>query len=95
MRQFLATVLLGMAITAVCQATDYTSAATVNATFQCPEVLASDEARAAELKAFLEWMRGQRPDWSMPKVTGYRLYLLEERHCDKTLAAIQATKAVH
>ena len=95
MKHLLATLVLGTAITAVCQATDYTSAATVSATFQCPEDLASDEARAAELKAFLGWIRGQHPDWSMPKVTGYRLFLLEERDCKGTLAVIQTTKAVH
>lgn len=95
MKHLLATLLSAAAITSVGHATDYTSPATVNATFQCPAALASDEARGAELKAFLEWMHSQHPDWSMPKVTGFRLYLLEERRCEKTLAAIQTTKAIH
>jgi hypothetical protein len=69
--------------------------ATVNATFRCPEALANDGARATELKAFVDWMRSQHPDWSMPEVTGSRLYLLEVHHCDKTLAAIQETKSIH
>jgi hypothetical protein len=95
MKYLAMTLLLAMAISAVSRATDYTSAATVNATFQCPEALANDEARATELKAFLDWMRSQHPGWSMPKVTGSRLYLLEAHHCDKTLAYIQETKSIH
>lgn len=80
---------------AVCHATDYTSPATIGARFRCPEELAGDAARAAELKGYIDWMRGQHPDWSMPEVIGSRLYLLEKHHCDKTLAAIQATKSIH
>ena len=53
------------------------------------------QGKYTELKGFLDWMQGQHPDWSMPKITGYRLYLLEEFKCDQTLAAIQTTKAIH
>jgi hypothetical protein len=95
MKYLMATLLLAVVVAPVGRATDYTSAATVSATFQCPEQLPSDQARAAELKGYIDWMLGQHPDWSMPKITGTRLYLLEIHHCDKTLAAIQATKSIH
>jgi hypothetical protein len=91
----MATLLLATLISPVGQATDYTSPGTVSATFQCPEELPGDQARAAELKGYIDWVRSQHPDWSMPKVTGTRLYLLEIHHCDKTLAAVQATKSIH
>jgi hypothetical protein len=87
--------LLAMVISPISHATDYTSAATISATFQCPEQLPSDAARAAELKGYIDWMHGQHPDWPMPEVIGARLYLLERYHCDKTLAVIQATKSIH
>jgi hypothetical protein len=94
--KYLAATLTCLAVLApLSRATDYTSAATVSATFGCPEALPSDEARAAELKAYVDWMRAQHPDWTPAKVTGSRLYMLELRHCDKTIAAIQATNAVH
>jgi hypothetical protein len=95
MKYLTATLLLAAVISPVGRATDYTSAATISATFQCPEELPSDEARAAELKGYIDWMHGQHPDWSMPKITGTRLYLLEMHHCTKTLDAIQATKSIH
>jgi hypothetical protein len=94
--KYLAATLTCLAVLApLSRATDYTSAATVSATFQCPEALPSDEARAAELKAYIDWMRAQHPDWTPATTMGYRLYLLETRHCDTTIAAIQATKTVH
>ena len=95
MKYLTAALLLAAVISPVGRATDYTSAATISATFQCPEELPSDEVRAAELKGYIDWMRGQHPDWSMPKITGTRLYLLEMHHCVETLAAIQATKSIH
>jgi hypothetical protein len=94
--KYLAATLTCLAVLApLSRATDYTSAAAVSATFECPEALPSDQARAAELKAYLDWMRTQHPDWVAAKIIGSRLYLLELRHCDQTIAAIQATKAVH
>ena len=94
--KYLAATLAYLAVlTPLSRATDYTSAATVSATFQCPEALPSDEARAAELKAYVDWMRAQHPDWTPATTMGYRLYLLETRHCDTAIAAIQATKTVH
>jgi hypothetical protein len=76
-------------------ATEYTSEATVLATFSCPEALPSDDARAAELKAYLAWMTVQHPDWVLAKTTGHRLYLLERHNCQKTIERIQATKSIH
>jgi hypothetical protein len=94
--KYLAATLTCLAILApLSRATDYTSAATVSATFACPESLPSDEARAAELKAYLDWMRAQHPDWTPATITGARLYMLESHHCDQTIAAIATTKALH
>jgi len=74
-----------LAATAVA-GTDYTSEATVLTTFQCPESLKDDAERATSLQEFMKWISALHPDWSAPKITGYRLYLLERHHCDKTLA---------
>ena len=95
MRRLTAALFLAAGASVVGHATDYTSPDSVRATFQCPDRLPSDAARTAELMAYLDWMRSLHPDWSMPKVTGFRLYLLEEHHCDRTLAVIQATKSIH
>lgn len=94
-RVSVALMLLAGLVASVCRATDYTSPATVHATFRCPESFATDAVRTAELQDFLDWMHLQHPDWSLPKITGYRLFLLEEFHCNKTIATIQTTKAVH
>jgi hypothetical protein len=79
-----------LATTTTVAATDYTSEATVLATFQCPESLKDDAERASSLQEFMQWIRARHPDWSAPKITGYRLYLLERHHCDKTLAELRA-----
>jgi hypothetical protein len=83
-----AAALLLLPVTAI-SATDYSSAATVAATFECPESQSSDAARASSLRHFMSWIRGLHPDWSTPKITGYRLYLLERNHCEQTLAKIR------
>jgi hypothetical protein len=95
MKLLMAMMLLAGVISPVCRATDYTSPATVNATFKCPEGLADDAARTVELRGFLDWTHRQHPDWSMPKITGYRLYLLERLHCERTVTAISTTKVIH
>jgi hypothetical protein len=82
--------ILYLAVTTPVAAIDYTSEATVLATFECPESLKDDAARASSLREFLTWIQGLHPDWSSPKVTGYRLYLLERHHCDQTLAQLRA-----
>ena len=79
----------------IAAATDYTSDATVLATFECPESLKDDAARAAAGIEFLTWIRGRHPHWSIAKVTGYRLYLLEKHHCDRSLAKIRASTSGH
>ena len=79
-----------LATTTTGGATDYTSEATVIATFQYPESLKNDAERASSLQEFRTWMRTRHPDWSGPKITGYRLYLLERHHCDKALAEFRA-----
>jgi hypothetical protein len=74
-------------------ATDYSSEASVNATFECPEALKSDAERASSLRQFMSWIRGVHPDWPTPKIVGYRLFLLERYHCDQSLAKFRADPA--
>lgn len=94
--KYLAATLACVAVLApLSRATDYTSAETVSATFECPEALPNDEARAVELKAYLDWMHTQHPDWPPAQILGSRMYLLQSHDCDKTIAAILATKALH
>jgi len=72
------------------RATDYSSETTVLSTFECPESLGSNADRAASLQQFMAWMRGLHPDWSAAEINGYRLYLLERYHCERTLAEFRA-----
>ena len=94
MKYLPATLFLVLVFSTLSHATDYTLEATVLATFSCPEALPNDQARAAELKAYLDWMSVQHSDWPLAKATGYRLYLLERNNCRQTIAKIQATKSI-
>jgi len=80
---------------AAAAATDYTSDATVLATFECPEALKDDAARRAASRDFSAWVHRSHPDWTAAKLTGYRLYVLEKHHCDKSIAAMRADAAKH
>jgi hypothetical protein len=95
MKYLMASLFVALGLSPGCRATDYTSAATISATFRCPEDLPNDAARATELKGYIDWVHSQHPEWPMPEITGTRLFLLERNHCDKTLASIRTTKAIH
>jgi hypothetical protein len=59
-------------------------------TFRCPESLTDNSARLAALQQFLAWVRDHHSDWTIAKTTGYRLYLLEKHHCDRTLSQLRS-----
>jgi hypothetical protein len=88
----IATALL-LAPAAALDATDYSSEASVSATFECPESLKNDAERAAALRQFMSWIRGIHPDWPAPKIVGYRLFLLERFHCEQSLAKFRSEPA--
>jgi hypothetical protein len=79
-----------LALATAANATDYSSETAVLSTFECPESLKSDADRVASLQQFNAWIRHLHPDWSAPKIVGYRLYLLESHHCERDLAKFRA-----
>ena len=99
MKSLMKTAALGatslLILVATAWATDYTSDATVLATFECPESLKDDATRAAAGMQFLTWIRARHPHWSISKVIGYRLYLLNKHHCDQSLARIRSEASQH
>jgi hypothetical protein len=85
-----AAALLMLAASSTVWATDFSSEASVAASFVCPETLKDDAERATALQQFMSWIRSLHPDWSAAKITGYRLYLLERNNCSQTLAKFHA-----
>ncbi len=53
--------------------------------FQCPESLASDEARRLADDRFLQWASRAHPDWRVEDTMNYRLALLQAKQCRETL----------
>ena len=61
--------------------------------FRCPENLPTDQAREKSTQAFLTWAQQSHTDLTLRKVVELRIRLLEEHHCEKTLANMRASSA--
>lgn len=62
--------------------------ASYDAQFQCPETLASRDARIAEYAGWTAWARQVHPNWNFKKRLDVRYGLLRRHGCAATLAAI-------
>jgi hypothetical protein len=91
MKVLLATILyFGAANAALASQTD----AEFSQSFKCPESLSSDKERSDALEQFVNWAAATHPDWTIEKLVSFRMQLLTEHHCDKTLAHIhQSSKS--
>jgi len=61
--------------------------------FRCPENLPTDQAREKSTQAFLTWAQQSHTDLTVRKVVELRIRLLEENHCEKTLANMRSSSA--
>ncbi|MDB5985281.1 MAG: hypothetical protein JWR16_334 [Nevskia sp.] len=68
------------------------SEAAFSKTFRCPEDLPNDQARKDALKTFLVWAGQRDTNITVTKIVELRTRLLEEHHCEKTLANIRQSE---
>ncbi len=61
----------------------------LDARFQCPESLASDDERAQAVDAYFDWVQAQHGDWTVGQAIRFRMDLLTGHHCAKTLQNIK------
>lgn len=61
--------------------------------FRCPESLSSDDARKNAINDFLTWAGQRYPNLTIEKVVKLRTRLLDEHHCEKTIANIESSSA--
>lgn len=60
-------------------------------TFRCPESMSSDKARNEAMQSFGAWIQKAHPNWSISDVVGFRMKLLKQNNCVKTLSNIQSS----
>jgi len=65
--------------------------ATFDANFQCPETLADQDTREAELHRYAAWARAVHPEWNFKKRLDVRYGLLRRHACAQTMANIASS----
>jgi hypothetical protein len=67
------------------------SDAAFSRTFRCPESFPTDKDRKDDLNRFLRWAMERYPNLTVKDVVELRTRLLEEHHCERTLANIESS----
>jgi hypothetical protein len=57
----------------------------IDAAFQCPEALASDDQRRGALVGYFHWAQVRHPNWSVAEAVQFREALLVRHRCTASL----------
>jgi hypothetical protein len=59
--------------------------AAIDAAFQCPEALSSDDQRRGVLVGYFHWAQARHPNWSIADAVEFRENLLARHRCVASL----------
>lgn len=57
--------------------------------FYCPETLPTLAEKRQEMERFLVWTKAHHPNWTLAQITAFRVAVLENKGCTKTLENIR------
>lgn len=60
-----------------------------NGKFRCPETLRTLAEKRQEMERFLVWTKKRYPRWTIAQITTFRVAVLENRGCTRTLDNIR------
>ena len=61
--------------------------------FRCPETLLTLAEKTREMERFLSWPKKRHPSWTLGQISTFRIAVLQNNNCIRTLENIQAPKS--